>query len=181
MEFTFTADTSPISDGQVWFDIPREWDPPVETDKEDVAGRVTATFPDDTYSPADLDDLPDPVHADDLTVSSSSGRITIKVKELAIDGTITILYGANDDKRPAVQDTAQDDLEITGHYMVGSNRSHFPPHASNTVDIIITNAADGSGSATIDVRGTSSHEVRAGSEDNRDYRCIHGSWNDGRR
>ena len=80
-----------------------------------------------------------------------------------------VLYGANFAKRPAVQNTAQDDLEITGNYMVGSNARYFPRRALTPVTIDITNAAAGSGDATITATGTgsTSHQVRAGSEGNR--------------
>ena len=164
MEFTFTAATSPIYEGEVWFEIPRDWDPPEETDKTDVAGRVTATLPDSPEEEGgDEGTERDAVHADDLAVSGR--KITVTVKELAVDETVVILYGANAGKRPAVQDTAQDDLEITGHYKVGKGQ-HFPSRASDTVPIDIANAASGSGSATISA-ARSNDEVRAGSEGNR--------------
>ena len=140
MEFTFTAETPPpFITVRFRLTSRRGWDMPVETDATDAVGRVTATLPDGTYSPADTDTDRDPVHADDLIVGS--GKITIKIKELAQAGTVVVLYGANFAKRPAVQNTAQNDLEITGNYMVGSNARYFPKRALTPVTIDITNAA----------------------------------------
>ena len=156
MEFTFTAEDTPIYDGAVWFTIPTGWDPAVETDATDVAGRVTATISQDASTFTD-------VHKDNLTVGN--GKITVTIKELAEDGVVRIVYGRNPGKRPAVQNTAQNDLRIIGNYRVGKASRAFPSRASGTVEIDITNAAAGSGFATITAAGTN-HQVRAGSEDN---------------
>ena len=157
MEFTFTAASTPIYGGSVWFDIPSGWDAPVETDKTDVAGRVTATLP-------GANETRVTVHKDNLVVSGRT--ITVNIKELAENGTVTILYGANFKKRPKVQDTAKDNLGVIGNYRVGSSTAHFKKRTSDTATIDITNAASGSGSATITARGTKPHQVRAGSEGN---------------
>ena len=168
MEFTFTASGSSIYNGEVSFDIPIGWTPPVETDATDVAGRVTATLPD---GPDDGSER-DTVHKDNLIVQGH--KITIKIMELAQNATVVVLYGTNfgaDPKkhRAMVQNTAQDDLEIAGQYMVGKTARYFPKRATDTVEIDITNAADGSGDATIMATGSgaSNHQVRAGSEGNR--------------
>ena len=160
IEFEFEVVTgTPIKDGEVSFEIPALWDDPVETEKTDVAGRVTATFNTD----GDSDDTE--VDKDDLTVSSS-GEITVEIPELLSGGTVTIIYGANAGMRPAVQYTAEDDIEIIGYYKVGAGKSFPKRNTGVSVFVNVTNAESGSGSATISVAG-SNHTIRAGSEDNR--------------
>ena len=132
--FTFKAETTPIKDGTVQFSIPSGWTTPVKKDADgtDVLGQTALTAGGD--------------HDKDLTVSSRS--ITVKVKSLAINSSVTVVYGSSD-KKAKVQNraTALDKpLKINGYYWASSGS---PRRGAGTVDIEITNAEDGTGTATI--------------------------------
>ena len=135
--FKFTAKGTPIRDGKVWFKIPSDWSDPEESDKDEL-GQVA--------------------ESDDVTVSSS-GRIEIAVEELALNDFVKVTYGGKT-KMAEVSDTAATQT-IEGMFQAYPGARS---RSAGTVEVTITNAEDGSGTATIDPGADES--VRAGSVEN---------------
>ena len=145
--FTFAAATTPIRGGRVNFSIPGAWDKG-EKSEDDVLGQVTVSG--------------GPSHDDDLTVSSSGRSITVDIDSLDIDEAVTITYGGKT-KKAMVGKTAGL-VKINGYYWVSANS---PRRGAGTVEIELTNVADGAGTATIRANNSSATpEVKAGSIDN---------------
>ena len=158
--FKFTATDTPIKDGSVWFEIPSTWTRP---SLSDVEGRATvrlvenpASAPDDNTNPETLVEK-----IGDNTLSVSSYEITVDIKTLAKEGFITIQYGTADFPA-AVQDSAEDGVEIIGYFDSGLGSSN----RAGAVQVEIANADDGSGTATIKTMPRPYDSVNAGSTDN---------------
>ena len=99
--------------------------------------------------------------SDDVTVSSS-GRIEIAVEELALsapDNSVSVTYGGKPKKARVSDTAATQTIEGMFQAYLGARS-----RGAGTVEVTITNAQDGSGTATIDPGAGES--VRAGSLEN---------------
>ena len=146
--FRFTAQDTPIKDGYVSLDIPKDWTAPNEGADAGAAGLVTAMI--DADGPGNGD----PTAIDKKKISTPSQEIRVTVDDLPQGGTVEITYIGD------VQAEADDEVEIASQFKSGKIFSF--ERVSNTVYVEITNVADGSGEATIDNKTA----YDAGSDDN---------------
>ena len=100
--------------------------------------------------------------ADDITLSRSNRTIKVTVESLPVEGTIDIKYA---NVTMPVDSTDRDgEDEIDGFFVV----SKAVPKSQDTdsIEVVIGNADNGSGTATIGAPGIRDRDVRAGSKDN---------------
>ena len=148
--FTFTAESTPIRNGEVSFAIPNGWSPPKPASADDkTAGMITAVASGGMIAKTDGDDR--------LPVISNQ-VITVKLESLPKGETVTIEYGTDPVGIAQVQTDKPSDGEIT---IDGRFRTSSGPRSAGTVTVNIGNVADGTGSAEI----TTSESIEAGSND----------------
>ena len=163
LTFKFKAKTTSIKGGQVRFTLPSNWTKAVKPLKDNAIkeqGQLVVTGGGTTEAN----------RVDNVSISGQ--RVTVKVPELAKGMSITIAINAftdeadEIDKKVTVQSNATEEDEyetITGLFWTSSSiggRVSGRGHNAGAVDIEITNAADGYGTATI-----SPSSVKAGSDD----------------
>ena len=132
--FRFTADRTPIRNGRVSLTIPSALGSPPTTAK-DRPGRVTVES-DGTLEP---------------NQPTISGRtINVAIKELGINGTVTIKYGTDvDDKeseKAALHYVANSAVRVSGTFRVSSSAG---TRSAGSVTVRLNNIKDGTGSATL--------------------------------
>ena len=174
-KFSLT-NTSIEADGQVSFELPRDWsEPTIVDDKGMVKKGKTAigiveegalkpkTTADDPATPDDSKLV------DHLVLSTSDRTVTVDVKhKLAQGGSITIQYGdiyddedGDEQKREVMiqaDATGDEDEEITAEFKAAGDHDTYD---LEPVEVEVTNIADGAGSAMMNET-----EVNAGSTTN---------------
>ena len=150
--FTFTAETTPIRNGEVSFAIPNNWSPPKPKSADaKTAGKVGLTIT--SGKSAKLDD--DKTHIPEI----SNRVITVKLERLAKGGVVTVTYGTDGVGKAQVQEDKPSSGKIT---IDGRFRTSSGSRSAGTVTVNIENVADGTGSAEI----ATSESIEAGSNDN---------------
>ena len=114
--------------------------------------------------------------SDDVVLKVQTRRVRVDIAKGAGKGTtgtaaitsITIQYGkdGSDDKyQGRVQRNADPNLEIIGYFNSGTSSSSG--HPAGRAAVVVDNAKDGSGTATISTSSSDRHSVKAGSDDNK--------------
>ena len=136
IEFTFTADSTPIENGAVWFKIPGGWTKPVDVGKggEGDVGEVTALI-----NAAAGEKVKD-IAKEDIKTGYTT---MIEIDELKINQSVVVTY-----KNASIQPTAADGVEVSGHYNARST-SLSSRVTAGTEEVDITNVVDGTGTAEI--------------------------------
>ncbi len=179
LTFTFTAEETSIKDGQVRFTLPDGWTPAVAPDRAatqlfDNAGELTISGGGFTRVAS---------AGNPATAVSAGQTVTVEVPELALDASITITlkqstHATTGIVSPVVVQSdateANKPEKITGYFWTSGTRGRG--YSAGSVDVEITNAPDGYGTATI-----APSSVTAGSDDGQitvDY-TVPGSMDDG--
>ena len=171
IEFQFTANATPIRDGYVRVQLPSGWTRPNPTKAGDtVAKRKAAKVTTDAAAKVSIsgDTLESGSATTPAPLTISGNTITAHVDSLIQGGTITITYGVGTDKdgkadsklQAMIQNTKQDAVKIYGYAKASPDTSEV----RQEISVKVTNAADGSGSATIVVH-PGGDTIRAGSSD----------------
>ena len=165
LTFTFTAISTSIKDGQVRFTLPDGWTPAVAPDRT-AAGQVFDNAGELTISGGGFERI---ATATEPQTSVSGGQtVTVAVPSLAKDDFITITlnqskHATTDIISPVVvqSDATEADKpeKITGYFWASGTRGRG--YSAGTVEVEITNVADGYGTATIEPYDS----VKAGSDD----------------
>ena len=162
--FTFTAETTPIRNGEVSFAIPNGWSPPKPASADaKTAGKITAVVSGGMIVKDGDDRLP----------VIDNRVITVKLERLDKGGVVTVEYGTDGVGIAQVQTNKPSDGKIT---IDGRFRTSSSSRSAGTVTVNIDNVADGTGSAEI----TTSESIEAGSNDNSGSSEIYRSRNHGR-
>ena len=162
IDFTFTPTGTPVKGGSVSIRLPEGW---TSTTDDDAAGQVTAKIENPgADGDFDSDDDPDAVAIDKKYISDGQ-TITVTMVDLLKAEKLTVTYGAGDNKA-VIQSHAQT-VEVFGSFQASSTS---PVRSAGSVEIDITNVADGAGTATITADDatseTDAQSVRAGSTKN---------------
>ena len=150
--FKFTAATTPIRDGHVRIRLPNGWTlPPALKEAKanttlEGAGKVVVT------SKGTLDE--------DNPLRVGGQFITVNIDTLTQGQAVTVTYGVGKATDIAVvQSNAQDEVPIYGYFKASANALE----KSQKIDVKVTNAADGSGTATISASPGDDSAIQAGS------------------
>ena len=150
--FTFTAETTPIRDGEVSFAIPGGWDPPKPASSDaKTKGMIAASVP-------AADGLIAKTDGDKRLPIIDGQTIRVKLDRLNKGGVVTIKYGTDPVGEAQVQTTKPSTGKIT---IDGRFRTSSSSRSAGTVTVNIENVGDGTGSAEI----TTSESIEAGSND----------------
>ena len=150
IEFRFTAESTPIRDGSVWFKVPATLGSvPAKSDAEDTAGTVDVTIDGGTLKGAEK--------TDQITVSGASRIITANIESLEVGGSVTITYGIGDAKSATVVAAKAGDVKVIGKYKTSTTT-----RTAETATVTITNVEDGAAGA-VTISAGSNYSVEAGS------------------
>ncbi len=143
--FRFTADTTPIRDGNVSFRVPAALgSAPQPSDAEDKAGTVDVSI--------DGGMLKGAKKKDQIKVSGST--ITVHIERLNVSGSVTVTYGKGTGKSATVVGAKAGDVKVIGNYKTATGT-----RPAGTATVKILNVMDGAaGTVTI-----SPKQVEAGS------------------
>ena len=145
IQFQFTANATPIRDGYVRVQLPPTWTAP-NTALKDAAKAAESKLTKDDDGKASVSVSGGMLETPALSISGHT--ITVNVDSLDQAQTITITYGkvtAKKETRAVIQPTKQDEVKIYGYAKASPATSEI----RTELKVNVTNAADGSGTATI--------------------------------
>ena len=150
IKFKFTAESTPIRDGSVWFKVPSTLGSvPAKSDAEDTAGTVDVAIDGGTLKGAKK--------TDQITVSGASRIITANIESLEVGGSVTITYGKGTGKSATVVANKAGDVKVIGKYKTSTTT-----RTAETATVTITNVEDGAAKA-VTIEAGSDYSVEAGS------------------
>ena len=154
IEFQFTANATPIRDGYVRVQLPSLWMPPNPALKD---GKSDSTVTSDAAAKVSVGITKAATTSTSAleknALSIGGNTITVHVDTLEQADTVTITYGVGTDKdgeadsklQAMIQSTQQDGVKIYGFSKASPDTSQI----RQEIAVNVTNAQDGSGSATI--------------------------------